>query len=69
MTKDDRRKNQENWVDSALDMDEFREWDVKKQLEAIAAFAKTTYSFQEKFQKDGEQGSSSSHFPGKQTLQ
>lgn len=40
---------QKNWMDSALDLDEFRTWDVEKQLDAIAEFAKTRYSLEKEF--------------------
>ncbi|MBI5187428.1 MAG: hypothetical protein HZA01_17105 [Nitrospinae bacterium] len=36
-------------MDSALDMDAFRSWDIEKQLDAIVEFAKTRYSLEKEF--------------------
>ena len=43
MRKNKQREIQEKWMDSTRDMEEFRRWSVRKQLAAIAAFAKATY--------------------------
>ena len=45
---DEIKEIQKQWHDSTLDMEEFRKWDYKKQLDAIADYAKAYYSFNKK---------------------